>query len=86
VNGEPDATEPANGKIEASDDELRIGRGAPAGYLAGTLDEVAVFRVALSQNQIKSVIEVGFEVSLSVDSEARLASTWANIKASLNIH
>jgi len=86
VNGEPDATEPAKGKIEASDGELRIGRGAPAGYLAGTLDEVAVFRVALSQNQIKSVMEVGFEVSLSVDSEARLASTWANIKASLNIH
>ena len=51
VNGEVAVTAPASGTVEASDGELRIGRGVPAGYFTGTIDEVGIFRIALSQDE-----------------------------------
>jgi hypothetical protein len=82
VNGEVDAISPASGTIEASDGELRIGRGDPAGYFTGTIDEVAIFRVALSPDEIKAIMDEGFAGFLSVGPTGRLAETWGNIKAS----
>ena len=82
VNGEVDATSPASGTIEASDGELRIGRGDPAGYFTGTMDEVAIFRVALSPEDIKAIMDKGLAGFLSVEPPGKLVETWGNIKAS----
>ena len=81
VNGEEDAVAPASGAIEASADELRIGRGAPAGYFAGTLDEIAIFRVALGQDEIMDVMDSGLTGFLAIEPQAKLAETWGSIKA-----
>ena len=83
VNGEIDATAPASGAIEASADELRIGRGAPAGYFSGTLDEIAIFSVALEQDEIKNVMDNGLLAMLAVEPQGKLIGTWAGIKASV---
>jgi hypothetical protein len=80
VNGEVDATAPASGVIEASEDELRIGRGAPAGYFTGTLDEIAIFSVALDQDEIKDIMNEGFSGFLAVKPQNKLAETWGSVK------
>ena len=84
-NGEVEVTAPASGAIQASDGELRIGRGAPAGYLAGVVDEIAVFSVALSQDEIKEVMDKGLVGFLSVEPQAKLVDTWGNIKAKIDL-
>ncbi len=84
-NGEVDATAPASGAIQASDGELRIGRGDLAGYLSGVIDEIAVFNVALSQDEIKEVMDKGLVGFLSVEPQAKLVDTWGNIKAKMGL-
>lgn len=81
VNGERDVTRPAEGTIVPNEGELRIGRGNPAGYFTGTIDEVAVFGVVLSQNEIESIMNDGLAVAaLSVEPKDKLAITWGDIK------
>lgn len=80
VNGERDATSPAEGTIVPNEGELRIGRGNPAGYFTGAIDEAAVFRTALSQNNIKAMMKDGLRRILEVSPQGKLASRWAAIK------
>jgi len=84
VNGEADVAMPASGVIEASDGELRIGRGAPGGYFTGIIDEVGIFRVALSQDEIKAIMNNGLSVFLPVKPQGKLTNTWGSIKALAN--
>ena len=84
ANGEVETTVPASGEIPASDGELRIGRGDPAGYFTGIIDEVGIFRVALSQDEIKEIMSDGLEAAiLSVEPMGKLVETWGNIKANI---
>ncbi|HID56913.1 TPA: LamG domain-containing protein [Candidatus Poribacteria bacterium] len=80
LNGELDGSLSASGKIEASDAELRIGRGDPAGYFAGVIDEVAIFNVALDEETIKGIMEDGLKTSLSVSPRDRLTTRWGEVK------
>lgn len=81
VNGEQEVVSPAQGQIEASDGELRIGRGDPAGYFTGTMDEVALLRVALTSIEIQSIMDAGWEQTLAVSPKDQLITTWSRIKA-----
>jgi hypothetical protein len=81
VNGEVETAVPASGAIEASEGELRIGRGAPAGYFTGIIDEVGIFRAALSQNEIKTIMNNGLSAFLAVETHEKLTTTWASIKS-----
>jgi hypothetical protein len=80
LNGELDGSLTASGNIETSDAELRIGRGDPAGYFAGVIDEVAIFNVALDEEEIKEIMENGLKTSLKVDPVGRLTTMWGEIK------
>ncbi len=84
VNGKVQVAKPARGTIEASEGELRIGRGDPAGYFTGIIDEVAVFRVALNEDEIKKIMDKGLAAFLSVELQGKLVETWGNIKASIS--
>lgn len=80
INGELDLTLPATGNIVNSDQELRIGRGDPAGYFAGTIDEVGLFKAALTEDQIKEIMQEGLQIALAVETKSRLATMWGAIK------
>ena len=52
-------------------------------YFVGLIDEVGVFNVALENNDIKSIMEKGLQVTLgmsAVESSGKLTASWAVIK------
>jgi len=65
-----------NGPVFIGVDTCEAGR-----FGAGTVDEVAVFSVALSQKDIKSIYELGFyDAVLAVDKVGKMPATWAEVK------
>ncbi len=46
----------------------------------GLIDEVVIFNVALSEDDIINIMDNGLEGALSVPDKGKLATTWANIK------
>jgi hypothetical protein len=62
---------------------LLIGDGY-AGKFRGLIDEVAIFNVVLTENDIKSIMTNGLETAIgltAVSSAGKLTATWADIKA-----
>ena len=62
---------------------LTIGSAGTSWYFKGTLDEVAIFNVALSENDIGSIMTNGLEKALgltAVSPSGKLSTTWAEIK------
>jgi len=49
-------------------------------YIQGTIDEVAIFNVALTQNEINTIMTRGLEGSLAVFPSGKLAIKWGIIK------
>jgi hypothetical protein len=81
LNGELDGSLPASGNIKTSNAELRIGRGDPAGYFVGVIDDVAIFNVALDEEGIKEIMEGGLKTNfLSVGPSGKLTTTWGEVK------
>lgn len=72
----------AMGKADKTTDaEIRFGAYSKTGWdFTGVLDEVGVFNVALSENDIKSIMNNGLEEALAVTAVGKLAETWGNIK------
>jgi hypothetical protein len=65
--------------------EIWVG-SSPEGYtwIAGTIDDVALFNVALGEDDIKEIMENGiasfFDATTAVDSPGKLPMTWGDIK------
>ena len=49
-------------------------------YLDGIVDDVAVFNIALSDEELKQIVEVGLADTLAVSTSGKLVTTWAHIK------
>jgi hypothetical protein len=47
----------------------------------GIIDEVAIFNVALSKDDIQTIMNDGFEAALAVAPAGKLVNTWGEIKA-----
>lgn len=56
----------------------RIGGGLP---FTGTVDEVAVFNVALNAGFIKRIVEEGLAVTTAVEPTGKLSTTWSTLKS-----
>jgi len=83
VNGKLDGSAPATGDVIQSNNELRIGRGEPAGYFHGTIDEVAIFASELTTKDIQNIMETGLSaLLLPVELGGKLSSAWARVKTS----
>ena len=82
VNGELDVAAPLSGELAQSDNELRIGRGDPAGYFLGIIDDVGVFASALTEEDIQEIMEIGLQEVLGapVEPVGKLPTSWAKIK------
>lgn len=64
-----------------NDVPLQIGRYPDVQwYFHGTLDEVFIFPVALSLDDIKTIMDKGFKSLASVSPSGKLATTWGQIK------
>ncbi len=59
VNGLLDGSMDVSGEITQSDNELRIGRGEPAGYFMGMIDDVRLYNHALTEDELLSAMEGG---------------------------
>jgi len=44
------------------------------------IDEVVIFNVALEENDIQTLMNVGLSSVLAVSDAGKLATTWSNIK------
>ena len=49
-------------------------------YTKGIIDDVGLFNVALNADDIKTVMNEGLEVSLSVSPLSKLAITWGELR------
>ena len=83
INGVEDESSPvaATGKINGTQN-INIGRdvNTEASYFAGVIDEVAVFNVALTQEDVRR-LSSGLLAAMAVQPERKLAVTWGRIKA-----
>jgi hypothetical protein len=72
------------GVITTSPAPISIGGQSPQ-MIDGLIDEVAIFKVALSVDQIQSIMDKGFlgELGMTPTSE-QLATTWGEIKCALD--
>ena len=83
VDGEMLAQRGAAGKPATNTAPLMIGAQPPAGGgpLMGLIDEVAVYDTALSEKEIKQVMEGLARMFQAVNPNGKLAAAWAKIKA-----
>lgn len=70
-----------SGKIAAAVVPLMIGTSAASGeWFTGLIDEVAMFNVALVEQDIQNIMNKGL-IPTAVDLSGKLTTTWAAIKA-----
>ena len=65
-------------------DTLGIGAridSGPAEYFNGDLDELAVFSIRLTDDDIESIYSRGLDSVLAVSGEGKLATTWGEVRA-----
>ncbi len=76
-----------NGKLFPVESPLLLGTEEPLDlnrYYNGDMDEFAIFNHGLSEKEIKK-IQRGIEDILAVEPNAKLSTTWANLKQKYNI-
>ena len=79
VDGENDGETIRNQKPDQANTVITIGSWVGGGWLKGSLDEVALFNHALTQDEVKSAMNNGLG-SKAVDAKAKLTTTWAKVK------
>ncbi len=81
VNGEYNSQVPGN-TGSARDQNLIIGTGHPGGErFHGIMDELAIFNVALTEDDIKSIMERSLREDITaVSPSGKLAAAWGKIK------
>jgi len=60
---------------------LLVGQDGVGNFGAGTIDEVAIFNRALTEEEIKRLMEEGVKAFAAVAFSGKLTTTWASIKA-----
>jgi hypothetical protein len=88
MNGELQDTHNLTGVINGIQYSSIGAQGGPNGpftdFLDGILDEVAIFSVALTEQEIQNVMEQGIAESVgitAVELSGKLTTTWSAIKA-----
>jgi hypothetical protein len=80
-NGKEIGTIAANKEIDVTENPLWIGNDGYQQHFNGILDEVAIFDVALTVNEIEAIMTQGLEKTFAVSPSSKLANTWASIKS-----
>lgn len=65
----------------ALENPLEIGRRVGGSLsFTGTIDEVAMFNVALNPGFIKRIVEEGLSATTTVEPTGKLSTTWSTLK------
>jgi len=82
VNGELEMESVQTGTLLTTDNPLYIGASQfwDPRFIDGLLDDVVLFNTALTQDQVRELMENGIASALAVSSQAKLPITWAQIK------
>ena len=83
VDGKLQVKEGTEFAMDTSTDTQAVNMGAPLAnhtFMIGSFDEVAIFNVDLSLDQIDAIRENGLKSALGVDPQGKLATSWAMIK------
>jgi len=83
VDGKEDATAKASGNaLENKWPALHIGKpnNVDNYYIQGIIDEVAIFNVALTENDVNTIMDKGLEKASAVSTADKLATYWGAIK------
>jgi hypothetical protein len=67
------------GDIDITDTNLTIGTGN-TGFYTGSIDEVAVFDVALDEDDFETIITEGLRMITAISPIVKLTTTWGKIK------
>ena len=84
VDGQLDGSMSVTGELSQSNNELRVGRGEPAGYFMGMLDDVRLYNHALTEDELVSAMEGGGAAYPSAGSPnpsngAMIEVTWTSL-------
>ena len=81
IDGKVEAIADTNGKPDASPGPLNIGDCPNYPYFVkGIMDDVGLFNVGLTADDIKTVMDKGLASFLAVSPSGKLANTWGEIK------
>ena len=80
IDGILEGTATHSDKPAVTEHPLTIGGDINDFNLPGVIDEAGVFSVALSEGDIKDIMNQGLLRTLAVDASEKLAVTWASIK------
>jgi beta-galactosidase len=80
IDGELDGESPSGGQIDTSKSPIWLGARPGNVAATGLFDEVGFFTEALSETDIKDVMNKGLQVFALVDPAGKLATTWGDIR------
>ena len=70
----------ADKKIDVTDNPVWIGNDGYQQHFNGLIDEVAIFNMALTVDEIKRIIKQGLSEVLAASPQGKIALTWGRIK------
>ncbi len=81
IDGEIHDTRKLPSNMKSVDSSLWIGKRKPNNFpFRGIIDEVGIFNVSLSADDVKRIMNDGLTASLAVSPMSKLAASWAVIK------
>ena len=83
VDGKLQEKEGTEFAMDTNVDTQAVNIGAPLAnhtFMIGSFDEVAIFNVDLTKDQIEVIMDNGLQTALGVDPQGKLATSWAMIK------
>jgi hypothetical protein len=85
IDGDVDKEQPATGDMMVNDKDVWIGASEfwTPRFFDGIMDEAVLFNVALSQDDIRTLMDKGLGNILAVSPAGKLTTTWAGVKAQL---
>ena len=83
VDGELQSKEGNDQAMDTNDKDQEVNMGdflAHHNFMFGLFDEVAIFNVDLTEDQIKAIMDNGLQAALGVDPQGKLATSWGMLK------
>lgn len=85
LNGVEDGVGQKSGPLPSIKEPVKIGvmdeTNGAKWYFTGLIDEVAIFNVVLSEDDLKTIMNQGLEAIMAVSPAGKLTTNWATIKA-----